>query len=122
MSYCFSFIVVFFLVVTTDLSGQESIQLNQPSKLDTAKDGILLPDQINGQSQFIKSIEEYIQLNQAPPGEKVCLHTDRNSYMHGDTVWFKAYSWYGYEQVPDTISGILYVDLINHEGKIKLKR
>lgn len=42
--------------------------------------------------------------------------------MQGDTIWFKAYSWYGYDQVPDTISGVLYVDLINPEGKVKLKR
>jgi hypothetical protein len=93
-----------------------------PSKLDTAKQGISLPDQISGQSQSIQSIDHYIQLSQSPPGEKIFLHLDRPNYMQGDTIWFKAYSWYGYDQVPDTLSGVLYVDLINPEGKIKLKR
>ena len=37
-------------------------------------------------------------------------------------LWFKAYLWYGYDQVPDTVSGILYVELINATGKISLKR
>jgi len=54
--------------------------------------------------------------------EKVYLHFDRPNYMQGDTIWFKAYSWCGYDQVPDTVSRVLYVDLVNPNGKIALKK
>jgi hypothetical protein len=37
--------------------------------------------------------------------------------MQGDTIWFKAYLWFGYDQIPDTVSGILYADLICSRGK-----
>ena len=77
---------------------------------------------MTGQGQFTGSIEEYVMFNQPPPGEKIYLHLDRPSYLQGDTIWFKAYSWFGYNQVPDTLSGILYVDLINPLEKIVLKR
>jgi hypothetical protein len=106
------FMVIFLIIVPTGLSGQKSNQLVQSVKQDN----------VPGQNHIIGSIEEYLQSNQSPPGEKVFLHTDRLNYMQGDTIWFKAYLWYGYDQMPDTVSGILYVDLINPEGKIKLKR
>jgi hypothetical protein len=60
--------------------------------------------------------------NQESPGEKIYLHIDRPDYMQGDTIWFKAYSWYGYDQVPDTMSWVLYVYLINPEGRVGLSR
>ncbi len=68
------------------------------------------------------SIEEYVQSNQAPPSEKIFLHLDRSSYLQGDTIWFKGYLWYGYDQFPDTTSSILYVDLLDSKGKIELSR
>lgn len=120
-----NFIIVLFLfllIVLTELSGQEAINLIQSTKQDTVKQSLLAPDQITGKNQVIVSLEEYVRLNQAPPAEKIYLHLDRPNYMQGDTIWFKAYSWYGYDQVPDTLSGVLYVDLINPEGMIKLKR
>lgn len=51
-------------------------------------------------------------------GEKVYLHLDRLNYLQGDTIWFKAYVWFGFNQVPDTISRVLYVELINPDNKI----
>jgi len=106
-------------LVPKSLSAQESIQLlNQ----NNVKKEVPIPGQISGQSQFTGSIEEYVKFNQPPPGEKIYLHLDRPSYLQGDTIWFKAYLWFGYDQLPDTISGVLYVDLLNPEGRIKLKR
>ena len=81
---------------------------------------LIVPINLSGQSG--NSLEEYLESNTSYPGEKVYLHLDRPDYIQGDTIWFKAYSWYGYDQIPDTISGILYVDLISPEGRIKLKR
>lgn len=45
------------------------------------------------------------------PVEKVHLHTDRESYIAGETAWFKAYL--SSEYLPDTISTTLYVELVN---------
>ncbi len=81
----------------------------------------ILPSGLSG--QFVsESLEEYVQLNQELPSEKVFLHLDRPNYMQGDTIWFKAYLWYGHDQIPDTISGVLYVDLISPQGSVMLKR
>jgi len=50
------------------------------------------------------------------PIEKVYLHFDRDSYIAGQTAWFKAYLYSDYQ--PDTISSNLYVELLNGTGTI----
>ncbi|MGQ0738689.1 MAG: hypothetical protein ACT4OJ_06480 [Bacteroidota bacterium] len=50
------------------------------------------------------------QRAQKSPIEKIFLHSDRDSYIAGETVWFKAYL--SSEGLPDTISTTLYVELI----------
>lgn len=45
------------------------------------------------------------------PQEKIFIHTDRSSYVRGDTLWFKSYlfsSNLGYSK----LSGLLYLELI----------
>lgn len=118
----FRFAILWLNIVTTGLSAQELTQITQSSNQDTVSQSTPVPDQIAGQSLFIGLMKEYMQLNQSPPREKIYLHLDRPNYMQGDTIWFKAYSWCGYDQIPDTLSGVLYVDLINPLGRIVLKR
>lgn len=50
--------------------------------------------------------------------EKVYLHTDRDFYFLGDTIWYKAYLLDGQSlsRVADTQN--LYIDLIDSKGKI----
>ena len=48
------------------------------------------------------------------PLEKIYLHTDRDSYRPGDTIWFKAYL--SNEYLPDTLSTILYTELWSSKG------
>ena len=81
---------------------------------------MIVPKQLSAQN--ITSLETYTQLNQSLPGEKVFLHIDRPNYLQGDTIWFKAYIWFGYNQMPDTISRILHVDLFNPSGRIEQTR
>lgn len=50
------------------------------------------------------------------PIEKVYLHTDRENYIAGETTWFKAYLYSDY--LPDTISTVLYTELINESSQI----
>jgi hypothetical protein len=77
-------------------------------------------------SQDFNAIEKRLEMltikETALPAEKIYLHLDRPNYMQGDTIWFKAYSWFGYDQVPDTVSLVVYVDLLNPHDSIEQRR
>jgi TonB-dependent SusC/RagA subfamily outer membrane receptor len=47
------------------------------------------------------------------PQEKVYLHFDKPYYMAGETMWFKGYLFDGIYHKIDSVSRIMYVDLIN---------
>ncbi|MBS1655016.1 MAG: hypothetical protein JSU05_09235, partial [Bacteroidetes bacterium] len=49
------------------------------------------------------------------PVQKLYLHTDREMYFAGETVWFKAYLLTDY--APDSISTTLYLDLLNDSSR-----
>lgn len=53
-----------------------------------------------------------------PDVEKVYLHTDRNYYVVGESLWYKAYSVYAYTNILFDNSKVLYVELISPEQKI----
>jgi len=67
-------------------------------------------------SALIKRAEEYIKNN---PQEKVYLHLDKPYYAIGDDIWFKAYIIDTRTSAPSTLSGALYVELINEKDSIK---
>ncbi|PWJ53731.1 TonB-dependent SusC/RagA subfamily outer membrane receptor [Dyadobacter jejuensis] len=50
---------------------------------------------------------------QVLPQEKVYLHMDKPYYTAGDTLWYKAYAVEGAFHMPDTLSTVLYVELLN---------
>ena len=54
--------------------------------------------------------DKYIQ-------EKVYLHLDKTSYTTGETIWFKAYSTIGVENLLSNWSRIAYVELIDPSGR-----
>ena len=83
---------------------------------------LVLLTSFNLSGQSTSYIDDYIRDNEALPSEKIYIHTDRTDYMQGDTIWFKGYSWFGYDQIPDTLSGLLYVDLLNSDRKVRLSR
>lgn len=117
-----SLLIIFLFIDPSGLSGQKSTNLIQPLKQDTIKQVYATPELITKQKLLPVSIEEYVQLNHNPPNEKIYLQLDRLNYMQGDTIWFKAYLWYGYDQLPDTISGVLYIDLLDEGNLVKSKR
>ena len=67
-------------------------------------------------TELLKKLEEFVKKN---PTEKVYLHLDKPYYAIGDNIWFKAYVVDGSTSLPSTLSGILYVELINEKDSIK---
>ncbi|MFI1772560.1 hypothetical protein [Thalassobellus citreus] len=61
------------------------------------------------------SSQEQISL---PNIEKIYLHTDRNYYTLGESLWYKAYSVYAYNNLLFNNSNVLYVELISPDSKI----
>src|ERR1700683_2503239 len=53
------------------------------------------------------------------PQEKVYLQFDKQQYTTGDTIWYEGYVTY--KNAPSSISKVLYVEIIDEDGKI-LKR
>ncbi|MFN8354263.1 MAG: TonB-dependent receptor plug domain-containing protein [Spirosomataceae bacterium] len=56
------------------------------------------------------------------PQEKVFLHTDKPYYMAGETIWFKAYVLTAFDHQPDTLSRVLYVDLVADQKVLQHKQ
>ena len=56
------------------------------------------------------------------PLEKVYLHLDKDNYRSGEELWFKAYLVDANTHKPETLSKIVYVDLINPENQIIASR
>ena len=48
--------------------------------------------------------------------ERVYLHTDKPYYYKGETIWFKGYMNYAEPTLADSLSKVLYAELINKEG------
>ena len=67
-----------------------------------------------------------IQAQNNPPGsnrlklffEKVYLHTDREYYVAGEDIWYKAYLVNGQSNYPTATSNNLYVDIISPSATI----
>ncbi|MFD2936824.1 TonB-dependent receptor plug domain-containing protein [Spirosoma flavum] len=64
--------------------------------------------------EFIKRLLELFRVyNQQRPTEKVYIHTDRDAYLSGETIWLKGYIFNGTTHEADTLSRVLYVDLVD---------
>ena len=67
-----------------------------------------------------KAIRNYLErlhaFGQRIPQEKVFIHMDNTCYFQGDTIWFSAYTRQTNTGQPSQMSGVLYVELYNHEG------
>src|SRR6476620_10603386 len=49
--------------------------------------------------------------------EKVFIHTDKNSYVTGDILWFKLYNVDGYQNKPLPLNKAAYVEIISMDKK-----
>ena len=65
-----------------------------------------------------QNIEMLSQADEPLTLEKLYLHTDREFYFLGETIWFKAYLLDGQSFSPVTDIQNLYIDLIDSKGRI----
>ena len=69
--------------------------------------------------RIVQSIQRYY--GTARP-EKAYLHLDKDLYTVGETIWFKAYVVDAVRHRPDTLSRVLYVELLNEQNEPVLRR
>ena len=60
--------------------------------------------------KFTESVTQVLQ-------EKIYLHTDKSAYIVGETLWFKAYNVDAATHRLSEMSKVLYVELLNDQGK-----
>jgi hypothetical protein len=65
--------------------------------------------------KFVRNIRLF---NRLYPQEKVYLHFDNTGYYLDETIWFKAYAVSTPRHLPDTVSRVLYVELLNPLGTV----
>ena len=65
---------------------------------------------------FAAYVERLQAFGQRIPQEKIFIHMDNTCYFQGDTIWFSAYTRQTNTGQPSQMSGVLYVELYNHEG------
>ncbi|MBC7892869.1 MAG: TonB-dependent receptor plug domain-containing protein [Sphingobacteriaceae bacterium] len=65
--------------------------------------------------------ERFVRYQTAFPHEKVFLHLDRPYYSAGETIWYKAYLLDANTHEADSVSGVLYVELIDASARTVLQ-
>jgi hypothetical protein len=68
---------------------------------------------------LVGKLASYAEL--APP-DKVYLHTDKDMYTNGETIWFKAYALNGITHLESDKSRVVYVELLNPKDSIIAQR
>lgn len=74
--------------------------------------------QHTGRAELDKLIDRARLFGERIPQEKVFLHLDNTSYFLGDTIWYAAYTRQTNNDLPSTISNVLYVELLNNDGYV----
>ena len=74
------------------------------------------------ESPFRRIVKSLLGFYATTLPEKAYLHLDRPYYASGETVWFKAYLVEADSHRPDTLSKILYVELISPQRRIVARR
>ncbi|GAB3313830.1 Plug domain-containing protein [Larkinella ripae] len=62
-------------------------------------------------------VERLHAFNTAYPKEKVYVQTDKPYYSVGETIWIKGYLFDGPQHLADSVSKVLYVDLVQLASK-----
>ena len=60
------------------------------------------------------------QLNDSFPQERIYIHYDKEVYLAGETIWFKAYLLAGF--MPSELSANFFIELINGKNQIIIQK
>lgn len=71
----------------------------------------------NQTEQLFEKFKRAARFDYTYPREKVYVHFNSSSYLVGDTIWYKAYVVRASSLKPTTLSGVLYVELLNADGQ-----
>ncbi len=69
-------------------------------------------------AQFLRIMSDLDKLNSLTVNEQVYVHTDREVYSTGDTIWLKAYIRNKSSLDNSALSKVFYADLISDRGEI----
>ncbi len=95
--------------------------MNTPLRGDSNGDVTnLFPDDIQSIKQAEPKLDLPGQSNIAPLEEKTYVQTDKPYYYPGERLWFKAFVNYRTPMLKDSLSRVLYVELLNAKGDIQL--
>ncbi|HVW95638.1 MAG TPA: carboxypeptidase-like regulatory domain-containing protein [Mucilaginibacter sp.] len=75
--------------------------------------GVNIPAFGQSKTRLDLLINRFNDKRRALPVEKLYLHTDKDNYLQGDSIWFKAYLLDADYLMPSPRSGLLYVELDN---------
>jgi hypothetical protein len=111
-------------VDTTDLANASHYWMNsplrnnlEPETKQSAADSLSQPQ---AERQLAKKPYELIQTGERNISfleEKVYMQTDKPYYHPGQRIWYKAYLNYRIPFWRDSLSKVLYIELMNQEGK-----
>ena len=62
--------------------------------------------------------DRFYNLFQKYPKEKLYLHTDKDIYIAGDTVWFRSYMVNAFTNIPILLSRLIYVELSDKRDSV----
>ena len=68
--------------------------------------------------EVTKIIRQFTKFHTQYPQQKIYLHTDKDKYISGETIWLKAYLMDMASQLSDTASKEIYIDLIDCSQKV----
>ncbi len=68
-------------------------------------------------TQLFEKFKKATRFDYNYPREKVYLHFNSSSYLQNDTIWYKAYVVRASSLKPTTLSGVLYIELLNADGQ-----
>ena len=74
------------------------------------------------ESPFRRVVKSLLSFYATTLPEKAYLHLDRAAYSSGETVWFQAYLAEADSHQPDTLSKILYVELVSPQRRVVAQR
>src|ERR1700732_4278484 len=70
---------------------------------------------LTSHAQVIQEVQNSFNLyKQSALVEKIFVHTDKNTYLPGEILWFKIYCVDGNDHKPLNLSKVVYVDVLDN--------